>query len=146
MLTIAKFDNYCSSYLAACIDEVIVITFTSSIADASSDGDFDLELGVNGDLYIADFSTREKSGGNAWKFAISDFYGIPLSCVTKRDIEEITIEEDTNDAWNIQSVLTVLRAGGDYELVTLEMDVSQWIDGNGRPSKSLRRFKLNLLI
>ena len=52
------------------------------------------------------------------------------------------------DAWNIQSVLTVLKAGGDYELATVDIDVFPWIDGNenqaGEPS--VRRFELNLLL
>ena len=138
------FYYYCSC-LAACIDEVIVMTFTSDRNDAESTDNFDLELEVNGDTYIAEFGTTTKDGGQLWKFAISDFHNIP-SCVTKQDIEEIAIEEDTDDAWNIQSVLTVLRAGGDYELATMDMDVFQWVDGDNTFSNDVRHFELNLLI
>ena len=137
----------CSSCLAACIDEVIVMTFTSDRNNAESTENFDLELEVNGDTYIADFGTATKAGGQLWKFAISDFHNIP-SCVTKQDIEEIAIEEDTDNGWNIQSVLTVLKAGGDYELATMDLDVFPWIDGNDNSSGdlSVRRFELNLLL
>ena len=86
-----------------------------------------------------------KAGGNLWKFAISDFHNIP-SCVTKQDIEEIAIEEDTTDAWNIQSVLTVLRAGQDYELASMDLDVFQWVDGDNSFSDVVRHFELELII
>ena len=134
--------------LAACIDQMIVITFTSGVSSANSNGNFHLEIRVNGVTYVAEFGASEKSisGGNLWKFNTStDFQGLP-SCVTKQDIEEIAIEEYTNDAWNIQSVLTVAKAGKDYELATVDMDVSQWIDGDESFPTALRRFELNLVM
>ena len=94
------FIHCCSSCLAACIDEVIFMTFTSDRDHAESSGNFDLELEVNGATYIAEYGTSMKTGGQLWKFDISDFHNIP-SCVSKQDIEEIAIEEDTHHGWNI---------------------------------------------
>ena len=77
--------------------------------------------------------------GDLWKFSMSAFHGIP-SCVRKSSISEIAIEEYTNDGWNIDSVITIFKAGSTYEVATMDMDAYQWVDGDHHPSR--RRFVL----
>ena len=82
--------------------------------------------------------------GDLWKFNIRSFH-FSKSCITKEDIRGVTIEQGGNDGWNIESVMTVLHTPSwpqqPYEVITANMHVGRWIDGNGRASQ--RKYALN---
>ena len=69
---------------------------------------------------------------------------LPLQCIVPEDIEEIIMVESSDDGWNIESIVTFLRSGSDYQLATLDMEVNRWIDGD--EDHSHRRFELSLVI
>ena len=57
-------------------------------------------------------------------------------CIRKSDITRIVIEEDGNDGWLIDSVVTVIKkVQGDDETLTIDLDEHQWIDGDGNPNE-----------
>ena len=80
--------------------------------------------------------------GDLWSFAVSAF-GIPGGCVRINDIEKVFVIESSNDGWNIQSIVTIVRDQyGGFQLLTRDFDVNQWIDGNAHHSHE--RFELTL--
>ena len=89
--------------------------------------------------------------GDLWKLNLNTHFGVPSgTCIRKSDITNVTIEEDGNDGWLIDSVITVVKKEqDDAEALTIDLDAEQWIDGNGNPNEQpgvLRIFHLNLVI
>ena len=75
-----------------------------------------------------------KDKGDLWAFKISNFkFG---TCISKKsDISGVTILNGGSDGWNIESIVTMLHMGHEYDLLTVNMDVKRWIDGNDLPYK-----------
>ena len=71
----------------------------------------------------------EKNKGDLWKLSFKDDFLLD-DCVTKNDIKSIFIMENGNDGWNIETIVTFIKRGNDYELATCDFDVNAWIDGN----------------
>ena len=96
----------------------------------------------------ADQAAPDKS--DLWKLELDDDFNVPSgTCIKKGDIEAIAIEESNNDGWRIDSVITILRSGNNYEVATQDMDVDQWVDGEGNPGSQpgvTVRFQLNKII
>ena len=74
-----------------------------------------------------------------WKYNIASFH-FPFSCVTISNIKKVSIIESGNDGWNIDSIVTLVGAGGRFKVLTQDLDVYRWIDGNGHHTH--RRFTL----
>ena len=72
--------------------------------------------------------------GDLWRIPISDF-GFSKQCVLLEDFDMILVQEGGNDGWYISSIFTVAAAGGGYTLLTADVDVNKWIDGNGSDSE-----------
>ncbi len=89
----------------------------------------------------------EPHQGDLWKLSLSNDFHFS-GCIRKGEIHSIAIEESSNDAWIIDSIITILRddAGGSryYEVATVDMDVHRWIEGDGHWTS--RRFELSLII
>jgi hypothetical protein len=88
--------------------------------------------------------------GDLWKLDLNDHFGVPSrTCIRKSDITSIAIEEDGNDGWLIDSVVTVIKKeDDDDEILTIDLDKHQWIDGNGNPNTQggvLQIWPLNLV-
>lgn len=86
--------------------------------------------------------------GDLWKITLgSTGFGFS-GCIRKGDITSITLTERSNDGWNIDSVITILKASyynwNAYEVATMDMDVNRWVDGDSATEN--RRFELTLLI
>ena len=54
-----------------------------------------------------------------------------MTCIRKTsEISKLTILNGGGDGWNIESVVTFLHGGQEYDLLTVDMHVQRWIDGN----------------
>ena len=120
----------------ACLDRFYIMAFTSGMTNAHVDDDdgHAVEIMAAGDvrslqLYnrIGDDYSRNK--GDLWKYDIASF-NFPSSCVTISDIERVSIIESSNDAWNIASIVTLVGADGSFKVLTKDLNVNRWIDGN----------------
>ena len=135
---------------AACLTDIFVLAHTSGASNGQSNGAFDLEVRVNGITHSVELGDlpgdqAQSHKGDLWTFSLKNDLGITSpSCIWKSNIEEIAIEESTNDGWHIDSVITVLKSGSNYQVATLDMEADQWVDGNGSPSS--KRFILNKII
>ena len=70
---------------------------------------------------------RNKAG--IWNFDISDFKFD--TCISKlSQISEVTIVNGGNDGWNIASVVTMVGAGKTLNVLSSDIYVNRWIDGN----------------
>ena len=122
--------------------------FTSGLDGANTDNGHAVEIKAADQTSTANLPnnpgndyTRHK--GDLWKMSLTSDFTFN-GCIRKIDIEAISIVEDSNDAWNIESIVTFFRAGSDYQLATLDMEVNRWIDGDDLDSE--RSFELNLVI
>ena len=140
---------------AACLTDIFVVVHTSGVSGGESNGVYDLEVRVNGITHSVELGDlpgdqAQSHKGDLWKFRLNNDLGITSpSCIRKSNIDEIAIEEDTNDGWHIDSVITVLKSGSNYQVATLDMEADQWIDGDGNPSSQpgvTKRFVLNKII
>lgn len=78
--------------------------------------------------------------GDLWKFNFTSFH-FPDSCIKIKDIQKVYIIENSNDGWNIDSVVTLVKdSGGSVHLLTQNLDVDRWVDGD--TEKTHRRYEL----
>lgn len=80
--------------------------------------------------------------GDLWKINFSDF-GFSDMCITKGDIEQITLVETGTDGWQIDSIATFLKSGDSFTLLSSDMDVNRWVDGN--QGVAFKRFSLSIV-
>ena len=77
--------------------------------------------------------------GDIWKLHLIDFFGF-TGCITKNDIDHISILQSNSNAWNIESIVTFAVVSEYWELISVDFNVTQWIDGD-----ECREFTLPLL-
>ena len=77
--------------------------------------------------------TRGK--GDLFKFEMSDF-GFSGDCIKFQYIKRVSIKAGSNDGWKIDSITTHVKGaeGGKIRVLTVDMDVYRWIDGNDEPA------------
>lgn len=87
--------------------------------------------------------------GDLWKLDLNDHFHVPWgTCIRKSDITYVAIEEDSNDGWLIDSVVTVIEKEQGDETLTINLDEHQWIDGDGNPNEQpgvVRIWPLNIV-
>ena len=95
------------------------------------------------EIFLPDLAGDEfvANKGDLWRINLSDF-GFTDTCITKGDVQRITLVEGGNDGWLIDSVVTFLRTEDSFTLLSSDIDVSRWIDGNG--GSELERFNLSI--
>ena len=121
------------------------MAFTSGVSGGGSDAGHSVELhtcdqtrnlqlpNLPGDDYLS-------NKGDLWKLNISDFL-FTGSCITLSDIKRVSIIERSNDGWHIESIATfVLDTKTNTQILTQDLDVNKWIDGDSLASK--RRLEL----
>ena len=136
------------SCTGACLESLYIMAFTSDLKKAGSDVGHAVEIeladGVTklsllpnlpGDDYL-------KHKGDLWKISFADDFLFDF-CVMKYDIKSIAIMENGNDGWNIETIVTFIKSGSDYQLATSDFHVNRWIDGNDDESR--RYFELSLV-
>lgn len=144
---------------AACLEKLYVMAFTSGLSSADVNGNerHEIEIGVAGDtrhVILPDLPGTEyrKNKGDLWELSLQNDFQFPASCIKPEDIEHIALEERSNDAWNIQSVITVFKSTDDqYQVASVDVNVFRWIDGDGdypgNPAPhNDRHFELTLVI
>ena len=129
---------------AVCATEIYVIMFISGVKHAGSDDSpyISVRVGYRAKhvkLYDRPGNDMLSNKGDLWKITINSF-GFSDRCIVKSDISEVTIEAGGNDGFHIESIMTVLHGGQKFEVLTANMHVNRWIDGNG--STYQRKFTL----
>ncbi len=125
---------------------------TSGTGNAGSDAANEVEIVANGQIRSVRLPNLPHNDypphkSDLWMLRLSSSFGFS-GCIREDDIQSITIEQNSNDGWNIDSIITILRddygTGKYYEVATMDMDVNRWIDGDGHWTH--RRFELFMLI
>ena len=133
----------------SCINQLYVMAFTSSLPFAGSDRLHLIQLKVNGvisEKYLPNLprDDYEPHKGDLWKLDLKNYFGFS-GCIKTKDIEGITIIHGSNDGWNIDSIVTFVVVDKYYwELSSADLDVKQWIDGDG--STSHEKYSLSLTL
>ena len=130
----------------ACLDKLYIMAFTSGIDYAQSDSIHAVEiLGAghvrNLRLYNLPGDEHSQNKGDLWKYNITSFQ-FPFSCLNISMIQRVYIIESSDDGWNIDSIVTLVGAGGSFQVLTQDLDVNRWIDGDSH--HTYRRFELTL--
>ena len=129
---------------AECLDKFYIMAFTSGINGAGSDSSHAVEIVADGhvrnlQLYDRPGDDYSKNKGDLWKYNI-DSFNFPISCLTISKIQKVSIIENGNDGWNIDSIVTLVGSSGRFQVLTENIDVNRWIDGNDHHTH--RRFGL----
>jgi hypothetical protein len=123
------------------------MAFTSGVDNAGSDTSHIIEVQTIGQvrslvLYDRPGDDMQENKGDLWKINFSDFH-FTDGCITIDEISGVSIVENGNDGWNIDSIVTLVKDnGGGVEALTQDLDVFRWIDGDDLPT--YRRFDLAL--
>ena len=118
------------------------MAFTSGLSGADSDTSHNIELQYSG--YVRTMTLYDRSGddyqsnkGDLWEFSLS-------GCVTLSAITRVSVAENGNDGWNIESIVTLVRDPSNrIQVLTRNFGVNRWIDGDDAYS-SHRRYDLTL--
>lgn len=131
--------------LDTCLTLLYIIAFTSGVSGGVSDTSHGVQLQSNG--YVRTASLYNRPGddfypnkGDLWSINFSSF-GFSDSCITIPEIQRVSIVESGNDAWNIESIVTLVRGSSNLQVLTQDFSVNRWIDGDGDVSH--RRFNLS---
>ena len=108
------------------------MAFTSGQSGASSDTSHGIQLQYNGvvktmALYDRPGDDYMSNKGDLWELSL-------LGCIKIRDLQRVSIVENGNDGWNIESIVTLVSDSSNIQLLTQDFDVNYWIDGNGATS------------
>ena len=116
------------------------MAFTSGLAHADSDTNHNIELQYSGlvrtmTLYDRPGDDSQPNKGDLWEFSLS-------GCVTLSAITRVSVAENGNDGWNIESIVTFVRdASSRIQVLTRNFGARRWIDGD---HSSQRRYDLTL--
>ena len=80
--------------------------------------------------------------GDIWKLSLTDFFGF-TGCITKNDIDHISILQSSSDKWNIESIVTFAVVSKYWELTSADFNVTQRIGGDSE--NECREFALSLV-
>lgn len=77
-----------------------------------------------------------------WKLSLETDIGF-TECITLKDIQSMSIQEDSDDGWRIDSIVTFLVVDPYYwAMSSADFDVNRWIDEDS--NSSAREFILTL--
>ena len=117
------------------------MAFTSGLSGADTDTSHSIELQYSG--YVRTMTLYDRPGddyqsnkGDLWEFSLS-------GCVTLSAITRVSVAENGNDGWNIESIVTLVRDPSNrIQVLTQNFGVNRWIDGDD--DSSHRRYDLTL--
>lgn len=108
-----------------------VMAVSSRISKAASDGNFYIRIYLS-NSQMKQATLSDPGGGKLWTLN-NIFSG---SCTTINQIQRVLILEDSNDGWNIGSVVTIVKdALGLYQILTRDFGINHWLDGNSGDSE-----------
>ena len=123
-----------------CATHLYVMAFTAGSGYAGSDSTPYLHVYLNSvylsnkhgsaKLYDRPGNDMYSNKGDFWIFNLKTDLGLTDNCITKDYIEKIVIQNGGNDGWKIESVMTTLAAGTKYTVVTADIHLNKWVDGN----------------
>ena len=133
---------------AVCYQSLYILAFTSGKKHAGSNDAAKVEMRLRSGetrlvrLYNRPGDDYAKNKGDLWKISLSSF-GFTDKCITRSDIKNLALVEGGRDGWNIDSVVTFLKHGSYYRLLSRDFNVYRWLDENGQLSHL--RFDLTLV-
>ena len=123
------------------------MAYTSDLRDAGSDSSHKISLQVNGSTSTGRFpylpgNEYYPNRGDIWKLHLTDFFGF-TGCITKSDIDHISVLQGSVDGWNIESIVTFAVVSEYWELTSADFNVFQWLDGDFKEERG--EFTLSLV-
>lgn len=80
--------------------------------------------------------------GDLWKIHFPEFH-FTDTCIRISEIRQVSIIESSNDGWNIDSIVTLVRdSSNGVQVLTQNLDAYRWIDGDSHHTR--RRFGLTM--
>ena len=102
-----------------------------------------IRLQVKGSVSTRNFPNLLGSKmGDIWKLNLTDFFGF-TGCITKSDIDHISILQGSSDRWNIESIVTFAVVSEHWELTSADFNVNQRIEEDSEDE--CREFTLSLV-
>ena len=126
--------------------------FTSGLVHADSNDQYSVKMKVNNEAIATSLLPNRpgveylKHKGDLWTISFADDFSFTSPCVKKSDIEFIKIAASGNDNWNIETIVTFVKSGNNYELATSDFEVDRWIDGSSSAPLDQDRFELDLVL
>ena len=123
------------------------MAYTSDVRNSQSNTRHNITILAKGlesiqilpDLPKGNFETEV---ADQWKLDMQNFFDFK-TCITLDDIEGISIKANSDDAWNIGSIVTFAVSDNDCnEQISADYSIDQWIDGNG--ANDSKEYKLSL--
>ena len=112
-----------------------MMAFTTGNQYAGSDNSPSIKLDLTNhdddDVTLPDNKGDDmlENKGDLWKIPISHF-SFNRQCLTKDDVIKVTLINGGNDGWQIASVITMLCYGDNCDLLTANLGVNRWLDGD----------------
>ena len=133
---------------AFCYQSLYILAFTSGKPTAGSDDRAYVEMQIKNEipkrvrLYNRPGDDCMRFKGDMWRISLSSFEFYD-NCITRSDIENLALLPGGNDSWNIESVITFLKRGSNYLLLSRDFNVLHWLNADSQPA--YLRFDLNLV-
>ena len=110
------------------------MVYTSDSLYAETVGEHQVILQANGVVKPVNLTTPVggivQGKGDLWKLSLETDFGF-TGCVTIKHIENMAIQENDNDGWKIDSIVTFLVVNPYYwAMSSADFDVNIWIDGD----------------
>ena len=124
-------------YIDTCAERISILAYTSNSLHAESDDSPYISITLNnGESQRRQFPDNPgddmaRNGGDLWIIPIDDFHFHSKYCIEKQDIGHVAITPGGNDGWKIKSIITKIQISGHYHLLTANLKVERWVDGNG---------------
>ena len=112
------------------------MAFTSGTKNAGSDDHPYLFVGLyNHEEGSARFPNHPgndmlENKGDFWRFNLKKDLKLRKSCISNADTNKIVVHNGGNDGWKIESIVTILRSGWYYTVLTANIDLNKFVDGN----------------
>ena len=123
---------------SGCITDIYVFAHTSTLDTGAGTNDVhNIEFRTSSDmtytspLFDQHGNQAANGKGDLWKINLVDHFEVlSTTCIRKTDITYIAIEKN---GWLIDSIVTFIKKvdSSDFELLTIDLDTDQWVDGNG---------------
>lgn len=110
-----------------------MLVFSSTLRHALSKGPHDIEITVQSQhaQYRIASESFWNNAHNELELNLRSDFGL-TECVRKVDIEGVSIVPVSRDGWNVKTVVTfVCKYDNDCHLLTQDIDIYYWIDGDG---------------
>lgn len=114
---------------------------TSDSLLAETSGEHQIIFQAGGEARLVNLTTPlggiMQGKGDLWKLSLDYDFGF-TKCVTVKQIENMALQENDNDGWKIDSIVTFLVVNPYYwAMSSADFDVNVWIDGDNPFTRQL---------